>query len=68
VEIAEQCDGETVQLFGPALEANLLAHDTRKVRSQKDAVSDDRGCADGGSSLKKLASCGGDQRQTKITR
>jgi hypothetical protein len=68
VEIAEHGDGEAIEPFGPALEAKHLTHDAREVRSQKDSVSDDGDCADRGSSLKKLASCGGDQRQTKITR
>ena len=68
VEIAEHGDGEAIQLFGPALEAKLLAHNARLVRSQKDSVSDGRDRAGGGGSLKKLASCGGNQRQTKITR
>ncbi len=68
VEIAEHGDGEAIQPFGPALKAKLLPHNARKVRSEKDSVSDDRDCADGGSPVKKLASCGGDQRQTRITR
>ncbi len=68
MEIAEHGDGEAIQPFGPALEAKLLAHNVRKVRSQKETVSDDGDCTDRGSSLKKLASCAGNQRQTKITR
>jgi hypothetical protein len=68
VEIAEYGDGEAIQPLGPALKVKFLAHNTGKVRSQKDPVSDDCDCADNGNSLKKLASCGGHQRQTDITR
>ncbi len=67
VEIAEHGDGEAIHPFRPARQEKLLADDARPVRRQQDRIPGDRDCADGGGGAKKLASCGGNQRQTKIT-
>jgi hypothetical protein len=67
VEIADEGDGETIKSQRPARQQKVPAHNARTIRREEDGIAGDRNCAGGCGAAKKLASCRGNKRQTKIT-
>src|SRR5271169_1183913 len=67
VKVTQYGDGEAIHSFGPARQEKLLANGAGPVGREQDRIPGDREGSGRGGGAKKLASCSGNQRQTKIT-